>query len=248
MRSLFLTIMIVSVFAVASPAFADVNANIVSAYAAYLESARTGDLEKALPHFSKGAQDFYKTVTKTPEGRELLAGIIKDNAAQTYEVKRVVVGKDGASARIEAEIKIAAISRPELKLPAGYFETRLFFVNEGGKWKLDGMLDTADLGNMKRPADYIYNPADINEGSSGSIGGLIVKLVFEKDHTLVVVRVMDSENAVFLPAKEELIRDGANLAMFEPGKIVEFEGNPHKTDKLKFFATGAREIEVPPNE
>ena len=78
---------------------------------------------------------------------------------------------------------------------------------------------------------------------SGEIGSRIVKTEFHPDHTLVVVRVMDEENADFLPSKDVLQRSGLPLEELDPWNIYEFTGHPHKSDKQKFFGTGGKLVE-----
>jgi hypothetical protein len=79
--------------------------------------------------------------------------------------------------------------------------------------------------------------------ATGQIAGRIVKTEFKPDSTLVLLRVLDEENAVFLPKKEVLEKAGVPLSDLEPWKRQEFEGHPHQSDKLKFFATGGKLLE-----
>ena len=58
----------------------------------------------------------------------------------------------------------------------------------------------------------------------------------------MIIRVLDEENVVFFKSKEELLKEGISLKELEPWKVYEFSGHPHKTDKLKFFATGGNPV------
>ncbi len=62
---------------------------------------------------------------------------------------------------------------------------------------------------------------------------------FEKDYTMVSIRVLDEENLVFLPNKAELEKFGFKTALMVPWKILEDEGHPHKTNPFKVWANSA---------
>ncbi|MBM3516994.1 MAG: hypothetical protein FJX56_03720 [Alphaproteobacteria bacterium] len=66
----------------------------------------------------------------------------------------------------------------------------------------------------------------------------MLRVAFADNHTLVVVRVLDEEHSVFLPARPVLNEAGFNPDLLQPQVIVSVEGYPHKVDKLKFWATG----------
>ena len=66
-----------------------------------------------------------------------------------------------------------------------------------------------------------------------SLGGPIVRVDFQPDYTLVVVRVMDEENCAFLPNREEIARHGLDPAKLVPYAIVDMTASPHRTNKQK---------------
>ena len=88
-----------------------------------------------------------------------------------------------------------------------------------------------------------YNPEEADLEKDGDIGGRIVRTEFNPGYTLIIIRVLDEENAVFLPVKDELVRMGMSIKDLVPWTVYDFTGHPHKTDKLKFFATGGSPIE-----
>jgi hypothetical protein len=66
------------------------------------------------------------------------------------------------------------------------------------------------------------------------MGGPIVRVDFQPDHTLVVIRVVDEENCALLrDNKEGLLKHGLAADKLVPYAIVEIEGSPHRTDKQK---------------
>jgi hypothetical protein len=132
---------------------------------------------------------------------------------------------------------------PEVERPRSRMEAAITFNKENGKWKMKSLLPLGDPDKVNRPKDLNYNPKAADLDREGSIGGRIVKIEFKPGYTLVMVRVMDEENAVFLPNKEKLQESGMSLGELAPWNIFEFSGHPHKKDKLKFFATGGKLIE-----
>ena len=74
----------------------------------------------------------------------------------------------------------------------------------------------------------------------GEIAGRMVKTEYKPDYTLVILRVMDEDNAVFLPAKEVLVKAGVPLADLDPGSCTSSRAIRTKRDKLKFFATSGK--------
>ena len=64
-----------------------------------------------------------------------------------------------------------------------------------------------------------------------------MRVDFAPDHTLIVIRVVDEENCVFLREnKDALLKQGLDPTKLVPYAVVEFEGSPHKTDKQKTLA------------
>ncbi len=130
---------------------------------------------------------------------------------------------------------MAEIHRPKMRA-----EQSVSFKKQTGAWKLDSMLMLADPDKIKRPKDFVWDKSNADMDRDGNIGGRIVRTEFNPDHTLVVLRVMDEEIAVFLPVKKVLEDSGEPMDDFAPWKLHEFSGHPHKTDSLKFFATSGK--------
>jgi len=67
------------------------------------------------------------------------------------------------------------------------------------------------------------------------VGGPIVRVQFEADYTLLVVRVVDGENCAYMPNREAIQKAGLNLDLLVPYAIAEISGLPHKTDPQKVW-------------
>lgn len=193
-------------------------------------SARTADVRKEMPPEMTQAQH-----------RKQAALFARMQAADSYEVQHVDWSKDGRSATLFILAQFSAM--PEAERPAGRMEESIAFKKESNNWKIDVVRPLADPDKIKRPADLTYDPENANQDSQGNIGGRIVSVEFKPKYTLVMLRVMDEENAVFLPPKEVLEKSGETAETLAPWKLHEFDGHPHKNDPLKFFATGGKSIE-----
>jgi hypothetical protein len=94
-----------------------------------------------------------------------------------------------------------------------------------------------DPSQIKACKNQAFEPIEAyDQNMSSSLGGPIVRVAFEADHTLVIVRVLDEEDCVFLPSRVELQKSGFDPGLLVPYAIVEVDGFPHKSDKQKTWA------------
>ncbi len=114
-------------------------------------------------------------------------------------------------------------------------ELTLSFVKQADGWKLDDQLFGADPATLAQCKDTKYEPeAAYDTDKTVSLGGRIVRVDFQANHTLVVVRVVDEENCAFLrDNKEGQLKHGLQPDLLVPYAIVEIEGSPHRSDKQK---------------
>lgn len=90
-------------------------------------------------------------------------------------------------------------------------------------------------------AEEGFEPADhFASERMMSAGGKIVSVKFEKDYTLVVLRIIDEDNVVVLPPKAALEKSGLHTDSLTPGKMLEVHGHPHKTNPLKILGETAK--------
>jgi hypothetical protein len=214
--------------------------DVFNAYNGY---AKAGDVDKML---ALRASEVEKEIRSQIKGKQDRADFVLMGRAQipdTYEVQHVKWAKDGMSAELYSVWHLPPMKEIQRSEKA-VAEVMVSFKKENGKWKMDNILALGDPSQIKRPKDLVYNKQDADtDVTSASVAGRIVKLEFKTDHTLVIVRVMDEEIAVFLPPKATLEKAGMNFDDLAPWKMREFTGYPHKKDKLKFFATGDNAME-----
>jgi hypothetical protein len=114
-------------------------------------------------------------------------------------------------------------------------ELTLSFVKESDGWKLDDQMFGPDPASITACKNDTYEPETAYDSDrTVSMGGPIVRVDFQPDHTLVVIRVVDEENCAFLrDNKEGLLKHGLAADRLVPYAIVSIEGSPHRTDKQK---------------
>ncbi len=118
-------------------------------------------------------------------------------------------------------------------------EVDVSFVKEADGWKVAMVMVGTDPASIQRSADDSFEPIEAYDtGTYTNLGGRIVRAEFRDDHTLVVVRLLDEEEFVYLPSRQELEEMGFNPDLLVPHANVEVEGHPHLKDKFKVWATG----------
>ncbi len=207
---------------------------------AYNAAAKAGDAKKMLSYYTAEQQKEIGTQIKNKEDREMFLMFGQAQVPESYEVQHVEWAKDGSAATLYLLAQLPAMK--ELDRPRVRMELGVFFKNQKG-WKVDRKMPLGNPDDVKRTKDLSYDPQNADHDKSGSVGGRIVRSDFKADHTLVLVRMMDEEHAVFIPSKEVLLKEGMDLADLEPWKMYEFSGTPHLHDKYKFFADSGGPVE-----
>jgi len=117
------------------------------------------------------------------------------------------------------------------------------FVEEDGEWRVDELALAADpigdeTAEIEQAADDERGEIDdYNLNSHTSMGGPVVRVSFGEEWGLLVVRVLHSEQSVFLPTRQAVADSGVDPELLVPDAIVEIEGHPHGTDPCKVLAT-----------
>ncbi len=226
--------------AVGSRAQAQDVGELTRAVDAWHAAAKAGDLDKWLSLRTAEVKKELTSDIGTQRKKAIM--FARMQAADSYQVQHVIWGKDGGSATLFLLAKFAAM--PEAERPTAMrMEESVAFKKESDAWKIDLIRPLADPDKIQRPTDLTYDPENAKETSDASIGGRIVRTEFKPDYTLVILRVMDEEDAVFLPPKDVLAKAGETEETLAAWKLHEFHGHVHKTDKLKFFATGGKPLD-----
>jgi len=138
----------------------------------------------------------------------------------------------------------ATLPDPEKPTEKYRVEMMVNFAMDEGTWKMDQIMYLMNPDTIKRSPDQTFEPKenfDLNKNTV--IGGRIVSVKFEPEYTLVAIRMLDEENLVFLPKKEDLEKSGVKTELLIPWKTLQVEGNPHKTNPLKILGVKTEFVE-----
>jgi hypothetical protein len=209
-------------------------------YNSYNKAILEGSFDKIISFLTSDVQKDINTQVKTKKEKKQFLYSAKIQVPESYEILHSGSDKDSMSVTLHTIMQFAPLK--EIQRERSRIECDIIFKNENSNWKLGSLLFLSDPDKIVHPSDLTYNPEDADLDKEGDIGGRIVKTEFNPGYTLVIIRVLDEENAVFLKSKSELLKDGVSLKELEPWNIYEFTGHPHKSDKLKFFATGGKPV------
>lgn len=174
---------------------------------------------------------------------EDMAGFM-DMAVAMQPVSYTIDYLDAGGAKVSLYIT-ATLNNPQLKGATSRLEMMIGFAMEGGVWKMAAVNYQMDPDKIKRSPDQDFEPKDnYNLDKNTSMGGRIVFVKFEKDFTLVGIRMLDEENLAFLPDKASLEKSGLKTELLVPWKILKVDGYPHKTNPMKIWGEKAEIVEA----
>lgn len=222
--------------AVAAPLDPALQTQLLGLYGSYNQAIVAGKLDQAMAlRDSDTRQAIQKALAGAGKRGELLADL-RQVIPDSVEVRHAALSKDGAT----ATILVLAHKKPAAGAPTGtpsQGEVTLTFVKEAGGWKFGEQMFGMDPSQIKACKNQAFEPIEAyDQNVSNSLGGPIVRVAFEADHTLLIIRVLDEEDCVFLPSREELQKSGFDTGLLVPYAIVEVDGFPHKSDKQKTWA------------
>ncbi len=230
-----------SLAASATPLDPALQQQLLGVYDGYNKALLAGKVQDALKLRSTETRRSAQKEMPTEAARQRFLAMAKTMVPDTLEVVHSTINAAGDKASI---ITVAAKTIPKnAKIPPGgprpgstmHSEVTLSYVKETDGWKLDDQIFGPDPAaitackNDKYEAESAYDT-----DKTISMGGPIVRVDFQPDHTLVVIRIVDEEICAFLrDNKDGLPKHGLAADQLVPYAIVEIEGSPHKTDKQK---------------
>jgi len=240
-RLIFLTAWVFICWAAVNASNAQESGELSRLFDAYNAAAKAGNLDKMLALCTSERQQEIRAQTKKKEERGSFLSSARSQVPESYQVQHVASQKDSQTAKLFLLAQLPAAS--EVKHGGMRMEEAISFKKEKGEWRISSVLPLGDPDTVAHPKDLRCDPGEADLSVSREIEGRIVKTDFNLEYTLVLLRAKDEEYAVFLPDKEVLQKAGMQLHELDPWKMHKFVNHPHKTDKLKFFATGRRLIE-----
>lgn len=156
----------------------------------------------------------------------------------SYEVESASESKDGKSASL-VMVAVLPPMPPEFREKNDSDgprkrELTVVFTREAGLWKIASQSVGDDPDKRPRPKDLIMGQrSDYSAGANTDMGGVILRTEKQDAGTVYVIRVVDEEDAVFVPA--EFVS-----AEFVTGKVISFHAAQNANDPLKYWAESAK--------
>jgi hypothetical protein len=156
----------------------------------------------------------------------------------SYEVESVRESSDGTSASLVVVAMLPPMPSEmrDQKDPGGprKREMTVAFAKEAGLWKIASRDVGDDPDKRPRPKDLkMGQRGDYSAGANTDMGGMILRTEKQDAGTVYVIRIVDEEDAVFVPA--QLVS-----ADFVIGKVASFHAAQNANDPLKYWAESAK--------
>lgn len=242
MRSLFLAMALAIAAVAGSPARADdgLQAELSGVLERYYAALRAGDFDGWMAVSAASVREQLAAGFSSEEEKQAYLDWQKTSVPTRFEVQTLEAGDDGASAALHT---VVSGKRPPDEEGGEWVEAQneatFEFVKEADGWKIATVIYGADPAAIQRSADDSFEPIEAYDTDRyTNLGGRIVRAEFRNDHTLVVVRLLDEEEFIYLPSRQELLDMGFNPDLLVPNADVEVEGHPHRSDGFKVWATG----------
>lgn len=225
--------------AVAAPLDLALQQELLALYDRYNKAIAAGKLQDALALRTDEVRVRAKKELKTAKQQRDMLEMAKGMVPESLQVLHATINRAGdkaeimtvASATVPKGRQIPGGPAPGTVLRSGL---TLDFVKQGGGWRFDNQTFGPDPSKLTACKDTRNEPAAAYDtGKDVSVGGPIVRVEFQPDYTMIVLRVLDEENCAFLPSREVLARHGLPPEQLVPYAIVEIDGSPHRTDKQK---------------
>lgn len=212
---------------------------LVQIYDKFNQTIAEGKLDESLVYRSAEVKTSFVEYTKTPEDREGTLEMLKAMIPVSHTVD--YVDDKGTKATVYMTGLFNNPEEPGKTVKQGM---NIDFIKEADGWKMGTILYTASAESLKKSADENNDPDDQYEMDSNlNMAGQILDIKFEKDYTLVSVKMLDEADLIFLPAKENLGQVGLKESDLAPYRIIEVEGHKHKNNPLKIKGINAKIIQ-----
>lgn len=199
-----------------------------------------GKLEEGIALRDEETRKSFEEYTKKPEERPGVLQMMQALIPLSYTTDHLDQKENKATVYMTAVFKDP--QNPEKTMIQ---ELIINFAKEGVNWKMGEIMYLPDPTVVTKSPDDNFEPKDNYDlDSNTSMGGRITAVKLEKDYTLVKIKMMDEEDLIYLPSKEELEKSGLKIADLVPYKILQVAGHKHKTNPLKIWGNTAEIIEA----
>jgi hypothetical protein len=209
----------------AAPLDAELQSQLMQLYDRYNREVAVGKVDEVVALRSSETRKAMKPYLGSASKRRELLKILGEGIPDTLEVKHASLAKDGTSAVILLLAKKRGAAA----------ELTLNFVKEAGQWRFGDQIFGMDPAEIVACKD-VFEPVEAYDSDRNvEVGGPIVRVAYEADYTLLVVRVLDQQNCAYMPNRAAIEKAGLNLDLLVPYAIAEISGLPHKTDGQKVW-------------
>ena len=214
--------------AIALPLLAQSEADFRTIYDGYNRALR-GELYNAVMAIL--TEEHIKLYAQVPPAQRPMFFGMTSRIPMSYEVEYLKVSKDGAKATMLIVGTFAASSGQQKA------EMTLQFAMEKGFWRMERPVYGSDPDKRAKAKDLAMGSRANYAASAGAqLGGTVLRLEKQDAGTVYVIRRVDEEDAVFVPAAQ-VSHD------FVPGAVMSFHAARHKSEKLKYWAESATLVE-----
>ncbi len=218
----------------------------LAVFHAWNKAIAAGRLDEAVALRSAAMRAQIAPDIATAAQRTQVLEFLKAMLPDTVDVERATQSKDGKKLTLHTVVGATVpkgAASPGAP-PAGTrtrAELTLQFVREGGKWMFDNQTFGMDPDKIKPCANTAFEGMDAFEMRDNlTMGGQIRRIEFAADHTMLVIRMLDEENCIFLPSRARLTELGFDPDWLRNWAIVELAAWPHRADKQRFWAANLK--------
>jgi hypothetical protein len=220
----------------AAPLEPTLQTQLLGIYDHYNQAVVAGKLDQAIALRDSETRGEMRQDLDKPGERAGLLAFARVAIPDSIDVLHATLSNDGAT----ATVLVMAHKKQPADAPRGTpseSEVTLTFVKEAGAWTFGEQMFGMAPSQIKACKNQAFEPIEAyDQDTNTSLGGPIARVAFETDHTLLIVRVLNEENCVFLPGRAELQKSGFDTAQLVPYAIVEVDGFAHRSDKQKMWA------------
>lgn len=214
-------------------------AELAKLYQRYNDLVAADKLDEAMALRTDEVQaDLKEELAKgTPQEQAEMREMLKGMTPSAFEAQHLELNGDDEAVLFGIGSKVMPFGPDAGKLKL--IEMQVEFFREAGAWRIGMPTFLGDPDEVKRPDEVGWEPIEnYDQDRELEMGGRIVRVALEADHTLVVVRMLDEEQALYLPDQKFLKEQGFDVGLLKPYVIVEASGHPHKSNPFKVWVTG----------
>lgn len=241
MRRLSWLAAVLSLVLVGGTAAADeaLQADLAKLYQRYNELVAADKLDEAMAlRTGEVRVDLKEELGKgTPQEQGEMREMLKGMTPSSFEAQHLELNGDDEAVLFGIGSKVMPFGPDAGMLKR--IEMQVDFYREDGAWRIGMPMFLGDPDDVKRPDEVAWEPIEnYDQDRELEMGGRIVRVALEADHTLVIVRMLDEEQALYMPDQAFLKEQGFDVGALQPYVIVEASGHPHKTNPFKVWVTG----------